>query len=218
VIVTNRTRVICVALVFLAVSCSGGSRPELDESVVSTDPTPEPTVVDESLDETVSPAAEESAEPTATAEPSDGEAPEPDTGVDAPDSTPTAAPDVAPADPADYPLQGTVNVTLADGRSYEATVGCNYQIAGDAWEFRFGGQSTEGVQIEGAYDTTQPDFVILFVAGPDSLNGDDVLLSNLNGGDDLRETNDSGNEWNANIDLASPEGQVVNAQVTATCG
>ena len=132
--------------------------------------------------------------------------------------TPAAAPDVAPADPGDYPLQGTVTVLLGDGRSYDASVGCNYVTAGEAWEFRFGGESSAGVQIEGAYDTTQPDFVILFVAGPDSLNGDDVLLSNVNGGDDLVSTNSSGNEWQANITLWSPEGQSVGAELTATCG
>ncbi len=210
---TNNIRVICVALAVLAVACSGGTRPELDDTVTGADT--EPTAVE---DPTATPEPDEPDSDT-TPEPDvtpDDEASTPETEVTE-DPTPTNGPDVAPADPTEYPLQGTVTVALADGRSYDAPVGCNYATAGDAWEFRFGGESSAGVQIEGAYDTTQPDFVILFVAGPDSLNGDDVLLSNVNGGDDLIQTNSGGDEWQASIKLWSPEGQSVDAQLTANC-
>jgi hypothetical protein len=212
--VTNNIRVICVALAVFAVACSGGTRPELDDAVAGADAEPTATVTPDP-DE-----PDEVATSDADVSPDD-EAPTPEATADAEaagDPTPTTGPDAAPADPSDYPLQGTVTVALADGRSYEAPVGCNYATAGDAWEFRFGGESAAGVQIEGAYDTTQPDFVILFVAGPDSLNGDDVLLSNVNGGDDLVETNSGGDGWQASITLWSPEGQSVDAQLTATCG
>ncbi len=215
---TNNIRVICVALAVLAVACSGGTRPELDDTVAGADT--EPTAAE---DATVTPEPDEpDRDPTSDAgvAPAD-EAPTPEETAEAEetgDPTPTTGPDVVPADPTDYPLQGTVTVALADGRSYDAPVGCNYATAGDAWEFRFGGESSTGVQIEGAYDTTQPDFVILFVAGPDSLNGDDVLLSNVNGGDDLIQTSSGGEEWQASITLWSPEGQSVDAQLTANCG
>lgn len=218
----KRIGALSAALVFILAACSGGTRPELDDPSVATDPapvvTPEPDQPDDDTEAAdTDPADDEQAvevAPTATPSADDSDA----DPVETPDDAPTTAPDIAPPDPSLYPLQGTVTVSLADGRTFEAPVGCGYENAGDAWEFRFGGESSEGVQIEGAYDNTQPDFAILFLAGADSLNGDDVLLSNLNGGDDVRSTSDGGSEWVANIELWTPEGASVNADLTATCG
>jgi len=218
--VTKRLNWILVVVALVAMACSGGERPALDDTAVSGgSPTPTPEAPDDESD--VDASAVEAA-PTPVADETAVETESPDDEAAVEDETPTDAPPAAdtgpPPDPATFPSQGTASVVLADGRTYDATVGCSVLTSGNEWEFRFGGKTAADVQIEGAYDTSQPDFVIMFISGPDSLNGDDVLLSNVNGGDDLSETTSSGTEWNASIQLWSPEGQAVGAELAVTCG
>lgn len=208
-------------------ACSGGDRPDFDDGAAEPNPVATATVSGDDTDDTAADADAELSEggedPAADDDPAtddstDDEVEPVDEPDDADDTVDPEDTVVAGPDPADYASQGTALVALADGRSYEGSVACETSTSGGDWVFRFGGVTDAGVQLEGAYDTSQPDFAIVFVAGPDSLSGDGVLLSMINGGDDLTETNNSGNEWIAAITLWTPEGDPIAAQVTAACG
>ncbi|MDH3752499.1 MAG: hypothetical protein OEU32_01405 [Acidimicrobiia bacterium] len=226
-----RSRVLAslLAVVMVAAACSGGDRPELvdspdgDVEVDGADAETETGSADADADEDSSADASEDTTPEEPDDSSDEPADDAATDPESSDEDEVAADEPTPEPPpppaADsFASTGTVSVALDDGRVYDATVGCTVVESGDDWSFRFSGESDVGVAMEGTYDSTQPDFVIVFISGPDALNGDDVLLSNLNGGDDLNETSTGGNTWVASLNLSSPEGVVFGAQVDAVCG
>lgn len=223
------------AAVSIGVGCSGGDRPELD----AVEPLLTPTAavdVDEAAtsdddDAVIDADGDSSDDDVATADPDAGESgdsgTEPDgssVDVDPDDLDPIGDGEPLGDDGGDptetYAEEGTATVAFVDGRTFEGVVSCQVTDEAGAWEFAFKGFTSEGVQIEGVYDSADPDFVIVFVAGADSLSGDDVLFSNINGGEDLIESSEGGTTWEASIrltDLNAADAALVDAQVTATC-
>ncbi len=235
---TSRALPGLLALALLVAACSGD-----DPELVDTAPPPdEPVAVDEPSDdpddaEPVDPAGEveepAASEGVATEEPVDpdqpvddleepdepdvvDDEPEPDPPVDEPDPDPEPPP--AP-EPEPEASSGTATVTLSDSRTFTVDTACTVvDTAATGWSFQFEGTTAEGVEIEGVYDSAQPDFTVLFLVGPDALQGNDLFMSNVNGSDDIVETSTGGTTWTATIVLTTEQGGTLNADVDASCG
>lgn len=222
-----------VTLALLLAAC-GGADPQLvdtetplDEPVVAA----EDSVDDEPVDPTGDVDDEASSGDVAVQPPVEPDQPvgepEPDESepeADEPEPAPTIEePPAEPPPPAPEPepeaLAGTATVTLSDNRVFTIDTVCSVtDTAATGWSFQFEGTDAAGVEIEGVYDSSQPDFTVLFLVGPDALQGDDLFLSNVNGGDDVVETSTGGTTWAATVVLTDEQGGTVTADVDASCG
>ncbi len=223
----------------LLVGACGGADPELVDTDVLPD---EPVASDEEADEAAGdepvdptgdvdePAASEAVAVEETVEPDQPVgAPEPDEPEVTDESEPGPTieepaddePPPPPPEPEPEPeaSSGTATVTLSDSRVFTVDTACTVaDTAATGWAFQFEGTTDEGVEIEGVYDSSQPDFTVLFLVGPDALQGDDLFMSNVNGSDDVIETSTGGTTWTATIVLTTEEGDTLTADVDASCG
>lgn len=180
----------------------------VDEEADSGDVAVQPVEPDQPVGE---PEPDEPVEPVEPVEP-DPEPTEPT--VEEPPAEPPPPPEPEPDAQA-----GTATVTLSDSRVFTVDTVCTVSdTAATGWSFQFEGTTAEGVEIEGVYDSSQPDFTVLFLVGPDALQGDDLFLSNVNGSDDIVETSSGGTTWTASIVLTAEQGDTLTADVDASCG
>ena len=212
----------------LLAACGGGfpdqqAEPETPADVEESTEPEEGAEPEPETEAAAEPAETTEREPEAEPEPDEQTEPEPEPQTEeAPDAEATVAPEPPPT-PVPTPdlasQAGTATVVLSDGRTFTTATECEVNdTSATGWSFRFEGISEDGVEMEGVYDASQPDFTVLFLTGADALQGDDVFLSNINGGDDVVETSTGGTVWTAQIVLTDEAGAPVTADLEAGCG